>query len=1418
MSALEKQATANIHDIVKNNKLELLQSVVSQDSTAASLTDATGNTPLHTCSACGHIHIATFLCETALVNPSPRNNDGQTPLHLACEEGHLTVASYLTDERGCDPSMQDNEGKTPLHLAAANNRLSIVRYLVEEKRVDVNCKTTKHSTYRVRKPLGWWGLDAPGKTPLHYASMQGHALVVEYLLTQKECDPMCLDDNGITPLFYSSLNGHLTIVRKQSHDIYKPNKFGNLPLHAASAGGHLAVVRYFICEKGLDPAIPSQRGRTPLHYACYKGHQDIIDFLVNDQRCDPMILDANLLTPLYLASMNGHLQVVEMLVDEKGCDVYCRDKEGDLPLHAASWAGHLAVVRYFICKKGVDPAIHGQWGRAALHNACDKGHQDIIDFLINDQGCDPMILDANLLTPLYLASMNGHLQVVEMLVKEKGCDTNFINKNGDLPLHAASLNGHLAVVRYFICEKGVDPAIPGQLGRTALHNACDKGHQDIIDYLLNDQTCDPMILDANLLTPLYLASMNGHLKVVEMLVDEKGCDVYCRDKDGNLPLHAASLGGHLAVVRYFICEKGVGSAILNYQGRPPLHYAYQKHHQDIISFLVNDQGCDPMICKMNPLYLASIKGYLKAVEMLVDVKGCDVYCRDEDGNLPLHAASWCGHLAVVRYFICETGVDPAIPGQLGRTPLHYACQEGHNEIISFLLNDQGCNSMILDENGTTPLYLASMRGHLNTVELLVDEKGCDAHFANKDGNLPIHAASSGGHLTVVRYFICEKGVDPEIPGHLGKTPLGCATDHNVQAFLFHVSKSLIPSIRVSIIGDSGAGKSTLKSALMNESFLYQYFQVSGVQPNTIGIVPFDFESKHYGPVTFYDFSGHREYYSGHSDMFNNVTPEGSIFILVTNISEDSYFAKLLYWLKFLESSSNTKYHIIVVLSHSDRVVANRKSESLEKISSIKSIHPKIARVMALDCRYPSSTGELKRIMKSICHSLRNSIKVHYTSKFLFGILTQLFEGRVLVTLSEVINSFGEDSILTHILKTADEVISYLDALNSSGNLLFMKNPQQILNSWIILDNRTFLSQVQTLQYNTSSNTGLVTYSQLKDAANSKGFDENLISDYLLKMEYCCEVTDSDICSSPVLEKGEKVFFFPHLIKDDFCVSSPHTDFGYFFGWMLNCSTNEHFFTPRFTHVLLLRLAYHRTSAEVTSSNIGQREYYHYRKCYFWKNGIHWADDGVECLVEVSVDSSSVHLMMRSYDESVLQMCKLRSQVISTILAAKQDYCPTVKTDEFVVMPSAVNQYPPQWNEVPLFSISAIADGVVMGKHHVPVHDYYSRHEMGVKPSESFEAVLTVEPFACLSSETVRYCFLSSTDGIISDLFLLQLAKDVAKSDFNVPFPPIVEKHVDHMDAHSLLKEWKSKTNGTFGDLIKEVGNYSVFCARSPLVW
>ena len=382
MSTLEKQATANVQNIVKNNQLELLRSVVSQDNTAASLTDATGNTPLHTCSACGHIHIATFLCETALVNPSPRNNDGQTPLHLACEEGHLTVASYLADERGCDPSVQDNEGKTPLHLAAANNRLFIVRYLVEEKRVDVNCKTTKHSTYKVRKPLGWNDLDAPGKAPLHYASMQGHALVVEYLLTQKECDPMCLDDNDITPLFYSSLNGHLTIVKKQSHDtcIYKPNKFGNLPIHAASASGHLAVVRYFICEKGVDPAIPGQCGRTPLHDA---GHQDICMFLINDQGCDPMILDENSYTPLHIASL----------------------------------AGHLAVVRYLICEKGVNPAIPGRWGRTPLHQACQKGHQDIIDFLINDQGCDLFILDKKNNSPLHLASMAGQIEVIEVLLE-----------------------------------------------------------------------------------------------------------------------------------------------------------------------------------------------------------------------------------------------------------------------------------------------------------------------------------------------------------------------------------------------------------------------------------------------------------------------------------------------------------------------------------------------------------------------------------------------------------------------------------------------------------------------------------------------------------------------------------------------------------------------------------------------------------------------------------------------------------------------------------------------------------------------------------------------------------------------------------------------------------------------------------------
>ena len=56
-------------------------------------------------------------------------------------------------------------------------------------------------------------IDIHGKTPLHYASENGHNDVVCMLISEFQAGVKCLDRYGQTPLQFACINGHSDVVR-----------------------------------------------------------------------------------------------------------------------------------------------------------------------------------------------------------------------------------------------------------------------------------------------------------------------------------------------------------------------------------------------------------------------------------------------------------------------------------------------------------------------------------------------------------------------------------------------------------------------------------------------------------------------------------------------------------------------------------------------------------------------------------------------------------------------------------------------------------------------------------------------------------------------------------------------------------------------------------------------------------------------------------------------------------------------------------------------------------------------------------------------------------------------------------------------------------------------------------------------------
>ena len=119
--------------------------------------------------------------------------------------------------------------------------------------------------------------------------------IIEYLVTELDCDSTISDNDGDLPLHIACSNGHLNatkyFITEQKCDSNSQGFNGNTPLHYASQGGHLKIVKYLVMEAGCDHSIDNDDERTILHLASYYGHAQIVQWLLHDGRLEILAED-----------------------------------------------------------------------------------------------------------------------------------------------------------------------------------------------------------------------------------------------------------------------------------------------------------------------------------------------------------------------------------------------------------------------------------------------------------------------------------------------------------------------------------------------------------------------------------------------------------------------------------------------------------------------------------------------------------------------------------------------------------------------------------------------------------------------------------------------------------------------------------------------------------------------------------------------------------------------------------------------------------------------------------------------------------------------------------------------------------------------------------------------------------------------
>jgi ankyrin repeat protein len=150
------------------------------------------------------------------------------------------------------------------------------------------------------------------RTPLIFASMEGHVEVVRWLLDNGAAIDT-RDYDGATALSFACREGGFSVVEllmERGADPTIATLGGWTPLVVASRQGHLEVVRFLLGHPRARATLNRRDGGggTALWFACYHGRGGVARALL-EKGADPTVVDVGGTTPMAVAKQQPSLGV-----------------------------------------------------------------------------------------------------------------------------------------------------------------------------------------------------------------------------------------------------------------------------------------------------------------------------------------------------------------------------------------------------------------------------------------------------------------------------------------------------------------------------------------------------------------------------------------------------------------------------------------------------------------------------------------------------------------------------------------------------------------------------------------------------------------------------------------------------------------------------------------------------------------------------------------------------------------------------------------------------------------------------------------------------------------------------------------------------------------------------------------------------
>ena len=453
--------------------------------------------------------------------------------------------------------------------------------------------------------------------PLHLAIRQGHADIVEFLLS-KGANPNERYVNGLGPLHEAAREGNPDSVKmlvKYGADVNsRKDGFSHPPLcFATSREATEALI-----AAGADISLRdnSLSRATPLHSIADSGQTEAAEVLLS-HGASIDAKDSLGRTPLHRAANSGQKKMAELLI-AKGADINAEDTRGLTPLNIAidsDWAPKTS-------RKEVAELLVAKNADHTIRDVVWLGDTRRIDALLKE---DPALVnDASGMykeAVIFAAIREGHDRIVQLLL-DRGARLDVRDRYDCPPLHVAAYTGHKAMLNVLL-EAGADVNKMGAYGELALHWAAVKGHLEVAEVLVkagsqvNIETqkqridIDSMMKETADVVKHQLKSLELHEKVRQARLEGSSIQIAPPPRlafaAGDTPLHSTVQWGYEEIVKLLL-SNGAEVNVTNHYGQNPLHYACVFRQKEIVKKLLN--------------------------------AGADVNAKDDDGHTPLGLASF----------------------------------------------------------------------------------------------------------------------------------------------------------------------------------------------------------------------------------------------------------------------------------------------------------------------------------------------------------------------------------------------------------------------------------------------------------------------------------------------------------------------------------------------------------------------------------------------------------------------------------------------------------------------------------------------------------------------------------------------------------------------------------------------------------